>query len=91
MEKTPYGPFPFIPITQRPKLTWPDGARVALWVIVNIEIFPLDSPLPGDQDSQIKSSATRQENILQRTKTIQSTEFPLWLVSVPAPGRYGPR
>ena len=52
MEKTPYGPFPFIPITQRPKLTWPDGARVALWVIVNIEIFPLDSPLPGDQNER---------------------------------------
>src|SRR5947208_5386872 len=23
-----YGPLPYVPITRRPKLTWPDGARV---------------------------------------------------------------
>jgi hypothetical protein len=32
MSMTPrrYGPLPDVPITRRPKLTWPDGARVAL-------------------------------------------------------------
>jgi hypothetical protein len=25
-----YGPLPYMPITRRPKLTWPGGARVAL-------------------------------------------------------------
>jgi allantoinase len=40
------GPFPYSPITQRPRLTWPDGARVALWVIPNIEVFALDEPIP---------------------------------------------
>jgi len=25
-----YGPLPYVPITRRPKLTWPGGARVAL-------------------------------------------------------------
>ena len=32
-----YGPLAYLPITRRPKLTWPDGARVALWVNPNID------------------------------------------------------
>jgi peptidoglycan/xylan/chitin deacetylase (PgdA/CDA1 family) len=41
-----YGPFPYTPITRRPKITWPTGARVALWVIPNIEFFPLNERMP---------------------------------------------
>ncbi len=40
------GPFRYSPIGRRPKLIWPDGARVALWVIPNIEVFALDEPVP---------------------------------------------
>ena len=40
------GPFPYIPVTERKKLTWPGGAHVALWVVPNIEFFPLDEPVP---------------------------------------------
>ncbi len=47
MEPRDYGPFPYTPINRRPKLTWPNGARVALWVIPNIEFFPLQQALPG--------------------------------------------
>ncbi|WP_274425566.1 polysaccharide deacetylase family protein [Chelativorans sp. YIM 93263] len=36
--------FAYSPITSRPKLEWPDGARVALWVIPNIEHFLFDRP-----------------------------------------------
>ncbi|MEX2642274.1 MAG: polysaccharide deacetylase family protein [Acetobacterales bacterium] len=43
MDPQDYGPFPFSPITRRPKLEWPGGARVALWVIPNLEFFPLTS------------------------------------------------
>ena len=46
MEPQRYGPFPYSPIHQRPKLTWPNGARLALWVAPNIEFFPLDEPVP---------------------------------------------
>ena len=49
MQPSEYGPFPFIPITQRPKLDWPNNARVALWVIINVEIWPLNVPLPRPQ------------------------------------------
>jgi peptidoglycan/xylan/chitin deacetylase (PgdA/CDA1 family) len=41
------GPFPYSPIIARPPLTWPGGARLALWVIPNVEVFALDERLPG--------------------------------------------
>jgi allantoinase len=31
--------FPFVPYENRPKLEWPGGARVALWVLPNIEHY----------------------------------------------------
>ena len=47
MEPQRYGPFPYTPINRRPKITWPNGARVALWVVPNIETIPLNEPVPG--------------------------------------------
>jgi hypothetical protein len=41
------GPFPYVPINRRPRISWPNGARLALWVIPNIETFPLNEPVPG--------------------------------------------
>lgn len=47
MEAQPYSPFDYVPAHDRPRITWPDGARVALWVIPNIEFFALDQTTPG--------------------------------------------
>ena len=47
MEPRRYGPFAYTPINRRPKISWPDGNHVALWVIPNIETFPLNEPVPG--------------------------------------------
>jgi allantoinase len=47
MKPRPYGPFPYSPIIRRPKLTWPGGARVALWVIPNVEFFSLEERPAG--------------------------------------------
>jgi peptidoglycan/xylan/chitin deacetylase (PgdA/CDA1 family) len=47
MKPAPYGPFPYSPITRRPKLTWPERARVALWIIPNIEFFSLMEKVPA--------------------------------------------
>lgn len=41
------GPFAYSAIGRRPPLRWPDGARVAVWVIPNVEFFALDVPMPG--------------------------------------------
>lgn len=37
---------PYQPITQRPRLRLPGGARVAVWTIVNIENWIPDGPMP---------------------------------------------
>jgi allantoinase len=34
---------PFVPITKRPTLRWPNGARLAVWVVPNIEHFEEES------------------------------------------------
>jgi hypothetical protein len=31
MQPRDYGPFPYVPIKDRPKLEWPEGARLAVW------------------------------------------------------------
>lgn len=50
MKPQPYGPFAYKPINNRPKLSWPDGARVAFWVVPNIEIFALDKKISGGRN-----------------------------------------
>jgi allantoinase len=47
MKPGAYGPFPYSPIIRRPRLAWPDGARVALWIIPNIEFFSLEEKVPA--------------------------------------------
>ncbi len=47
MEPRDYGPFDYSPINRRKPWHWPNGSRLALWVIPNIEFFPLTRPLPG--------------------------------------------
>jgi allantoinase len=47
MKPRPYGPFDWSPINRRPKFSWPNGARVALWLIPNIEFFALDEQIPA--------------------------------------------
>jgi len=50
MKPQPYGPFAYKPINDRPKLSWPGGARVAFYVVPNIEYFALDKKIPGGVD-----------------------------------------
>jgi allantoinase len=41
-------PVPYLPMPARPRITWPHGARVALWVAPNVEFYellPPDNPL----------------------------------------------
>jgi allantoinase len=41
--------YPYQPIVERPPVRWPSGARVAVWVVPNIEHFHLDL-FPGAPD-----------------------------------------
>ena len=38
------GLFDYWPYENRPKINWPNGARVAFWVAPNIEFYELDPP-----------------------------------------------
>ncbi len=53
MEPRPYGPFAYVPMPKRPKITWPNNARLAFWVAPNIEFFDLRQPMPGDNNERI--------------------------------------
>ncbi len=57
MKPAPYGPFPYSPIITRPKLEWPNGARVALWVIPNIEFFSLAEKIPAYPNAKLPDVA----------------------------------
>ena len=58
-----YGPLAYLPITRRPKLTWPDGVRVALWVNPNIEFFGLDDVMPGNLNERVPREHARIPNV----------------------------
>ena len=59
MEPRPYGPFPYIPINRRPKIAWPNDARLAVWIIPNIEVFALDEKITGAPIPDVSPWATR--------------------------------
>jgi allantoinase len=46
MTASAYGPFRYSPIVRRPPFAFPNGARVAVWLIPNIEFFPLGDRIP---------------------------------------------
>ena len=58
-----YGPLQYVPITRRTKLTWPGGARVALWVNPNIEFFGLDDVMPGNLNERVPREHAKIPNV----------------------------
>ena len=63
MQPDIYGPYKYVPITERRGFKWPNGARVALWVIPNIEYFHLDDPMPGTNNERIARAHARIPNV----------------------------
>lgn len=47
MRPAAYGSFDYSPIISRPRLEWPNGARLAFWIIPNIEFFSLEESVPA--------------------------------------------
>ena len=58
MKPAPYGPFAYSPIIRRPVLTWPDGARLALWIIPNIEFFSLAEKISASPTGKLPDVPT---------------------------------
>ena len=63
MQPSIYGPYQYTPITARKGFRWPNGARVALWVIPNIEYFHLDDPMPGTNNERIARDHAKIPNV----------------------------
>jgi allantoinase len=56
MESDPFRLFPYQAIVDRPRVTWPNSARVAVWVIPNIEHFHIEI---GNQAPDIRNHSRR--------------------------------
>ena len=52
----PFALFPYRAIVDAPKVTWPNGARVAVWVIPNVEHFHLEL---GPQAPDVRNYSRR--------------------------------
>ncbi len=42
--------YPYWPLPSRPRLQWPNGARVAFWVLLHLEYWELDAPEDAVRD-----------------------------------------
>jgi allantoinase len=58
-----YGPLAYVPIHRRPPLTWPNGARVALWVNPNVEFFGLDDVMPSNLNDRVPRDLAKIPNV----------------------------
>jgi allantoinase len=47
-----YVRYPYLPIINRPPLAWPNGARVAFYVGLNVEYFAIDQPDSRDTNTR---------------------------------------
>jgi allantoinase len=63
MQPSIYGPYRYLPITERKHFAWPGNARLALWVIPNIEFFHLDDPMPGVNNERVSGTHLKTPNV----------------------------
>jgi peptidoglycan/xylan/chitin deacetylase (PgdA/CDA1 family) len=63
MQPSIYGPYPYLPISERKPFAWPGGAKLALWVIPNIEFFHLDDPMPGVNNERLSGPHVKTPNV----------------------------
>jgi allantoinase len=63
MNPARYGPFRYVPMPERPRLAWPNGARLAFWVNPNIEFFGLDDVMPGNVNERVAREHAKIPNV----------------------------
>lgn len=57
----PFSLFPYQAIVDRPRISWPNGARIAVWVVPNIEHFHLEltNPAPDVRNTSRRDYGNR--------------------------------
>lgn len=90
MQTRSYGPFRYVPITRRPPLDWPNGARLALWVNPNIEYFGLDDVMPGNVNERVAREHAKIPNVRNWSVRDYGNRIGVWRL-MEVLGRYGVR
>jgi allantoinase len=54
------GPVPYRAYPDAPVIRWPNGARIAVWIVPNLEWYPLDKVIGPNKLPDIKSWAIRE-------------------------------
>jgi len=78
MQPAIYGPYPYVPISERKGFRWPNGARLAVWVIPNLEFFHLDDPMPGTSNERIARAHAKIPNIRNWTMRDYGNRVGFW-------------
>jgi len=78
MKPSIYGPYPYTPITARKGFRWPNGSRLAVWVIPNLEFFHLDDPMPGANNERIELAKAKVPNIRNWTLRDYGNRVGVW-------------
>ena len=69
----PKRPYPYQAIVDRPAVRWPGGARVAVWVVPNIEHYRIDiGPSTPDTSSASENAPNTTPGETARSRAIGS-------------------
>lgn len=90
MQTRRYGPFRYVPITRRPPLYWPNGARLALWVNPNVEYFSLDDVMPGNVNERVAREHAKIPNVRNWSVRDYGNRVGIWRL-MEVLSRYGVR
>lgn len=83
-------PFKFTPITERKGFRWPNGSRIALWMIPNIEHFHLDAVLPSSNNERVGTSQSKIPNTRSWSLREYGNRVGIWRI-MDVMSRYGIR
>jgi len=76
--RPPMGPFAFTALPKRPTMHWPDGGRVAFWIIPNVEVFMFDYPMPGEENQRPDPSRFRYPHVRQWSQREYGNRAGVW-------------
>lgn len=74
------GRFAYSPIIDRPKIAWPNGARVAFWVAPNIEHWeytPLSRPTQPDLPNYTRNDYGNRQGFWRMYDVLRANEMPV--------------
>ena len=66
------GLYDFHPYNARPKIEWPGGKTVAVWVAPNLEYYEIDPPAHPREADRTLRSANRPDCFQSSTSTAES-------------------